>query len=513
MWPDRAGNILDGTEPLSDAGARPAAQGEGRLASLLCAAVVAAVAGCNFLVGLGEPRGPIWDESYYLTTTQRYLEGTAQFAAHPPLGLMLIAAGEAVSGANAGLDTHVLARDKKIAGEAIPPGYDFAGLRLAPGVFSVLGALACFALMTALADSPPMAAAFTNLYLFDNALIAQGRAGHLDAFQIAFTLCALICFVHAFKRGPRAALGLDLGLAMSCALASLVRANGVILIGLGVILVARRCSARWPHGPQRAIWRAVGEAAAMCLAFVAVSVVVFATHLTISRSPPLYGSPAASQDARFISAAYDDYLTRRRPLSAQVLVSAAFDYRAAMAADFQGMARTDANGSSVLKLPLGGSTINYRWDATGDRVSYVQLIPNYIGWGIGLAALGFAGVLVCARTSGEGASHERMALIAALLAVYVGFMAMNLWLSMQRVLYLYHYFIGLILSFALAPLVFQEICARWPRLQAWRNGMLGMGTLLLLGCFIFYAPLTFHRALSHDGCEMRNWVIKVVSCH
>jgi dolichyl-phosphate-mannose--protein O-mannosyl transferase len=483
-----------------------------RLEVLLYAMAIAVMAGCNFLVDLGEPRGPIWDESYYLTTTQRYLEGTAQFASHPPLGLMLIAAGEAVSGANAGLDTHILARDKKISGEAIPAGFDFAGVRLASGVFGVLGALACFAMMMALVENPLLAAAFTNLYLFDNALIAQFRAAHLDAFQVAFALCALACFVRAFKRGPRAAPGLDLGLAVSCALATLVRANGVILLLLGVILVGRRFLARQGRWPGRAVLRALGEGAAMSLAFLLTVTAVFAAHLLVSRSPPLYGSPAASQDARFISTLYDDYLNRRRPLSAQVLLSAAGDYRTAMAADFEGVARTDANGSEVLAWPLGGSTINYRWDAATDRISYVQLVPNRVGWGIGLGALCGAALLVCARAPRQRDGHERMVLIAALLAVYAGFMAMNLWLSAARVLYVYHYFIGLILSLALAPLVFQEACARWPRLGARRGWILTVGTALLLAAFVFYAPLTFHRPLTHAACEIRNWPAKVVTC-
>ena len=483
-----------------------------RLEILLCVLGIAVMAGCNFLVGLGEPRGPIWDESYYLTTTQRYLEGTAQFASHPPLGLMLIAAGEAASGANAGLDTHVLARAKKISGEAIPAGYAFAGVRLASGIFGVMGALACFALMMALIESPLPAAAFTNLYLFDNALIAQFRAAHLDAFQIAFGLCALACFVHAFKRGPRAAPGLDLGLAVSCALTTLVRANGVVLVLLGVILVGRRFLARQGRWPGRAVLRALGEGAAMSLAFLVTVVVVFAAHLLVSRSPPLYGSPAASQDARFISAPYEDYLNRRRPLSAQVLVSAASDYRAAMAADFDGVAMVDPNGSDVLAWPLGGSTINYRWDAATDRVSYVQLVPNRVGWGIGLTAVCGAVLLVCASTPHQRESRERTMLIAALLAVYVAFMAMNLWLSTVRVLYVYHYFIGLMLSFALAPLVFQEACARWPRLDERRGWILTIGTALLLAAFVFYAPLTFHRPLTHDSCEVRNWPAEVVSC-
>lgn len=43
---------------------------------------------------LGEVHAPIWDEAYYLPSAARYHEGRVQFATHPPLGLMLIAAGD-----------------------------------------------------------------------------------------------------------------------------------------------------------------------------------------------------------------------------------------------------------------------------------------------------------------------------------------------------------------------------------------------------------------------------------
>ena len=52
--------------------------------------VVAMLATVNYSVGIADPHHPVWDESYYLTSTQRYEDGIAQFASHPPLGLMLI---------------------------------------------------------------------------------------------------------------------------------------------------------------------------------------------------------------------------------------------------------------------------------------------------------------------------------------------------------------------------------------------------------------------------------------
>ncbi|MGI0067698.1 MAG: hypothetical protein ACREB9_04665, partial [Thermoplasmata archaeon] len=71
-------------------------------------------------------------------------------------------------------------------------GYSFAGVRLAPGVFAVLGAVVFFALMLVLCESLAGALALTSLYVFENAFIVQFRAAQLDAFQIAFVLAALL---------------------------------------------------------------------------------------------------------------------------------------------------------------------------------------------------------------------------------------------------------------------------------------------------------------------------------
>ena len=154
--------------------------------------LVALLASVNFLTGLAEPRGAIWDESYYLTSTERYAEGVAQFASHPPLGLMLIAAGDALLNPNRNIDTRPLARDKHADGRVIPQGFSFAGVRAASALFAVLGAMVFFALMYAITQSTFTALVFSNLFTFENAFITQFRAAQLDAFQIAFTAIALL---------------------------------------------------------------------------------------------------------------------------------------------------------------------------------------------------------------------------------------------------------------------------------------------------------------------------------
>src|SRR5262249_6038978 len=149
----------------------------------------------NFMVGLAEPHGAIWDESYYLTSTERYAEGRAQFASHPPLGLMLIAAGDITLHPNRNIDTRALGREKHADGKIIPAGFSFQGVRLASALFAVLGAMTFFALMYAITQSTFAALVFSNLFTFENAFVTQFRAAHLDAFQVAFVVAALLCFV------------------------------------------------------------------------------------------------------------------------------------------------------------------------------------------------------------------------------------------------------------------------------------------------------------------------------
>src|SRR5690242_11702452 len=73
----------------------------GALKTTLCFALVFAIAYICFVVGRAKPPYIFWDENYHVTSAERYLEGVAHLEPHPPLGIMLIAAGEALSGANA----------------------------------------------------------------------------------------------------------------------------------------------------------------------------------------------------------------------------------------------------------------------------------------------------------------------------------------------------------------------------------------------------------------------------
>ena len=121
------------------------------------------------------------------------------------------------------------------------------------------------------------------------------------------------------------------------------------------------------------------------------------------------------------------------------------------------------------------------------------------------------GAGACAGAARTG-DPTRRAIMGMLLLGYVAFMALHGVLGTHRVMYLYHYFIGLLIALCLVPLVMQEAAERWPTVARRRvPAMAGMTALLLAG-FLFYAPLTFHKPLTKAECERRNLFQHVVEC-
>jgi dolichyl-phosphate-mannose--protein O-mannosyl transferase len=104
-----------------------------------------------------------------------------------------------------------------------------------------------------------------------------------------------------------------------------------------------------------------------------------------------------------------------------------------------------------------------------------------------------------------GPSGDRQArfFIGTFLALYVGYMVAIS--RLDRVMYLYHYFLPLLFSFFLLAVVAGEV----RRLGPWRvnetgrtAGIFVLGALVLVG-FRFYHPLTYAEPLTDDGVRAR----------
>jgi len=476
---------------------------------------VAAIASINFLRGLGEPARPLWDENYYLTAVERYHEGRAQFASHPPLGLLLIAAGDALSGVNRDIDTEAIGRKKDVRGETVPANYDYRGVRIASGVFAVLGAMLFFLLMYMLSQRLVVALLLTHLYVFDNALIAHFRAAHLDAFQLTFAIAALLCFVASARRYRDEASWLDFALGAACGLSLMVKLNAAVFGLLGVMLIVRRWYvARHVDPVPVRLFLAGRDGLIMASGCALAMVAVLTVHIAAGPKPADNRGTAGQKDERFMSATYRNYLSGEESLSPTLVVAVAGDYLRYIEADFKGIARSDRNGSMPLDWMMGRRSINYRWDFDGKRTAYVQLLANPVSWGMALAAAVAAVALLLLQRWRPSTSTDpaRRDLMVMLLLLYVVLLAIHGYLGRRRVLYLYHYFLALLPAYCLVPLVIAEAAERWRWFRRGQLPLLTGSIALLLAAFLFYAPLTFHQKLTRQQCELRNILQDVVTC-
>lgn len=259
------------------------------------ALIIGAIASFNLFYRLGEVAHPIWDESYYLTSTARYELRYASFASHPPLGLMLIAAGDRASGLNAKVDWSKLASRKKIAGELMPASFSYWGLRCASALFGVLATMLVFLLMTELTGSVTAGLFASSPFLFDTALIAQFRAAQLDPFQICFATAALLCLVKSDRQGRTWWM---LGFGVACGLSTMVRANGILPLAGLQLPVLRHLSA--PTNWSRRLGNAARHIA---IALVGVSLAIGTIcmiHLSLANRAMPTNWAAARADAPYV---------------------------------------------------------------------------------------------------------------------------------------------------------------------------------------------------------------------
>jgi dolichyl-phosphate-mannose-protein mannosyltransferase len=454
-----------------------------------------------------------WDENYHATSAQRYLDDIAQFEAHPPLGKLLIAAGEAVVRPNKGLDVTPLHGVKHLPGDQLPKGFSMAGMRLAPLLFAVFSAGAFFLLMRALTLSNAAALALSSLYVFENAFIVHFRAVHLDSFQMCFVLLALWRFVEGWRQEARLQVRDYAGLAALVALAMMIKINAGMFLLLMPMLYLREARLGW-QSKDLAL-----KVLAACAAMLAVVALVFTIHTALGRKMPDGATSAGKQDIEAMSPAYRDFIHFKRTLTPAVVATVTVDYFKFMSKSHLGVPKLDVckvgeNGSHPMHWPIMDKTINYRWDKTGDRVAYVQLAGNPVVWGLSLlAVLLSAGLIAGHRVFGQPVSDKpTYTLIEVFGGMYLVYMGLHLYLGSQRVMYLYHYFLGLMLGCVLLALCGRYLIsarAAFARHVArWLGGMI---LLLVLG-YLYVLPLTYHLHIGKTHCEWLNWPFKTVNC-
>ncbi len=496
------------TEPLPHLRAQ---HDRAREALMIVCVLVAAI--LNFVVGRDQPALPFWDENYYITNAERYVQGVAQISSHPPLGLMLIAAGEAWLAPNAGLEMAALAKVKNIPGDQLPAGISCAGFRLFPSLFAACGALVFYGWMRSLALKPVVALGFSTLYLFDNALMVHLPAVHLEAFFLAACMAALWPLCDLAARGETNALLKSTLFGLFAGLATMVKLPGVLLwaAALWVLLTIR------PAGGDRST-RLLRRCALLGTAgatFTVTVLIVFWSHSALIRKPPDLRAEAGRQDWSAMSARHRDLALGQTTASFSDLLAVARDHLTVMLKEQSAVPKAGPQDSNPWLWPLHHRPQNYRWDSIGFTTRYVHLVGNLFNWSIGLVALvislGFvAGQRFRAAVATQAGTPDRT--LELLVLTYLTYMAAHLWIGSQRVMYLHHYLLPLLLTYAMAGRLWVGWTSRPNTSTRQQNlGLLGIVTASVAAC-LFYYPLTRHLPMTLQECDMRNRFFHVVDC-
>ncbi|HLD64338.1 MAG TPA: phospholipid carrier-dependent glycosyltransferase [Candidatus Peribacteraceae bacterium] len=456
------------------------------------------------------PAQLFWDENYHIASAQKYLNDTFFMEPHPPLGKLMIALGEAIiSPAGNGeadqfIDTDY-ARD-------LPAGFSFAGYRLFPTLLAWFIAPLLFGCFYFITRKPIESMLLSSLYIFDNALIVHSRSAMLESTLLFGAVTMIFAFLWLWQR-HQARRTLILGsLLFGAALGWTIstKVNGLIMILLIPPLL-------WRLRRPSNIARFLGlQTLAFLVVYLGIWQIHFALGGTVNPKLPDNGYYQASVELKQVLDAGEAGALRHFPLTFS-------DHFAFLPHYQQGVPRldvckSDENGSYPLFWPLGAKTINYRWETPdGEVYRYLYLVVNPVVWFFGLAGLVLGVSLLAAHLFLRLEKPvERPLLIATFLAMYAGYMFVMF--RIDRVLYLYHYFIPLVFSFMVFALAFMELSRlwKWKITEQGRIITLLTMTVLIIGSFHYYRPLTYNEPISDAAFQRRSllrlWDLQCVNC-
>lgn len=460
------------------------------------------IAYATFIHGFYAPAAVFWDENYHIASAHKYLEGVMYMEPHPPLGKMLIALGEAIFAPNKNLDLGYFAATDYI--KIFPKGYSFFGVRFFPVVFVAFGAVLFYLILLRISKKPFLSFLFSFFYLFDNAIIVHSRSAMLEGIQIFFILGAIFCGLKIIDKGKSSikdyvVMGLWVGATVS------VKLNGLILalLFLGVVVYELMQDRRFSSILE--LFKGVLlRAFAFSLSLAAVFVGIFYLHFALGGSFAKHSSYKASPEYKEIIA----LKTNKNPLNFPVMMRDNLKFISEYA---DGVPRFDPckqgeNGSIAATWPFGNKSINYRWEKSGDKVSYLYLQGNPIVWFVSFLGAVLGAVLLISKfVFGLEIKDKKQFYIVSMFTVFY-FSYMFVMFNIERVMYLYHYLVPLVFAmfvlFAIVNYIFKEsIQNQSPVFYA----ALILFAIEIVWVWWFFSPLSYYKPLTTMEFNDRIW--------
>jgi dolichyl-phosphate-mannose-protein mannosyltransferase len=461
----------------------------------------------------GSPQSMFWDENYHIPSAQKHIDGVMYMEPHPPLGKMLIAIGEVAFGGNENIDKSNMLVTDHLDGAKAPANLKFTGYRWPSVVMMALSALFFFGIINRITRMPWFAAATTSLMIFDNAMVMHSRSAMLEGIQFFFILAATYYFVRVateFLHNKRqilikhyATLGLLIGLAVS------VKVNAFILLLLFVALFLienwqQLINWKWFDLIQSAVLRVPVSVVSVALVFFAV----FYVHIGMGKEVKQNRIYKASPE-------YQQAIQAGSTWSLSTFKIAMRDNWKYMSEYADGVpkldyCKADENGSYAIGWPLSSRTISYRWsktDVDGEtRVYSNYLIGNPIVWFSALLGIFLSSCLIVGKFIYKAPVKDNQLFlwISIFTGLYISYMVAIL--QIERVMYLYHYFIPLVFGLINWSLLIQYLF-REELVTGNRHTLINLAgyILLVIAVFAFFSPFTYSLGLTESGFQARNW--------
>ena len=467
--------------------------------SALCFCLVTILGYFTYVYDYRTPPNFFWDENYHVSHAQKYLNGVFFMEPHPPLGKLLIAAGELLLRENRD-NRQFVGTDHA---DTAPQGFSFGGYRFFPVILAWLAAPLLYLIMLLLVGSPLWAAFLSFPYLFDNALIVHSRGAMLDGPQLFFSIGALLLhllLLNGKDHGPRTfgLISFLFGMVLGCAAA--VKLNSLVLVLLFPLL----CLRLWPDF-KRSMLHCLSALPGFALVFCGAWYVHFAVAVKIEPRLPNHGYYQASAQYKQILAAGRQLLPGSFPIMLRDSMRFVGHYERGVPR--LNLCNQSENGSPFFLWPVGARSISYRWESRDGKTKHLFLQVNPVAWLLSLiGVLAGGGVLFGVLFLPLREKPHHTFAVLTFLLLYASYMAAIGLLS--RVMYLYHYFIPLIFGFLLFACVLHEV-KKIGRLSLGDSGktlVLAGSSLLLVAAYFFFSPLTYYRALSDRELKARAWL-------
>lgn len=419
---------------------------------------------------IGSPSTTVFDEIHFGKFISAYFTHEYYFDIHPPLGKLILAGWGKLWGFRPGFS---------FANIGDPfPDRAYIALRFLPSLAGALLPLVIYAIARQLKLSRTASLTAGVLIALDNALLVQSRLILLDSFLLLFGFTSFYCYLRWRNGGPRWLL-LATGILSGAAVG--IKWTGATFLALILILELIHL---WQDRHTTARQRLLPLIGALVIAPFAVYYASFAVHfalLTHAGTGDAFMTPRFQHDLVGNAHANDPELKSLSSLGKFA------ELNIEMYLANQRLTASHPYSSKWYTWPFMQRPIFY-WIKDNARI---YLIGNPVVWWastVALAVLLLDAMIVGIRRIGA----------TPLMLLGVWFMNMLPFIGINRVMFLYHYFIALIW----AVLMLAWLLDRSPQRKRIALGL----TLLSLATFLFFSPLSYGSPLPGHSYDIRVWL-------